>query len=50
MYRRRGMAMRALDRTAEADRYFRKAADADPEGRWSAMARAALGEKLVFRP
>ena len=41
-YRRLGLAMQALDRQAEADEYLKKAVEADPNGRWSALARAAL--------
>jgi Flp pilus assembly protein TadD len=48
-YRRLGLAMRALDRQAEADEYLKKARDADPKGRWSALASAALSERTVFR-
>jgi tetratricopeptide (TPR) repeat protein len=48
-YRRLGLAMRALDREAEAEEYLKKARDADPQGRWSAVARAALGERRVWR-
>ena len=48
-YRRLGMAMKALDRQAEAEQYFLKARDADPHGKWSVLVRAMLGEKSVFR-
>jgi tetratricopeptide (TPR) repeat protein len=48
-YRRLGLAMHAMDRQAEAEEYWKKAKDADPHGRWSALARAALGEKSVWR-
>jgi Tfp pilus assembly protein PilF len=42
-YRRLGLAMQAMDRQAEADDYLRKAIEADPQGRWMALAKAALG-------
>ena len=48
-YRRLGLAMRALEREAEAEEYLKTARDADPQGRWSKLARAALGEKRVWR-
>jgi len=48
-YRRLGMAMKALDRQSEAEDYFKRARNADPNGRWSAQARTMLGEKSVFR-
>jgi tetratricopeptide (TPR) repeat protein len=48
-YRRLGLAMRAIEREAEAEEYLKKARDADPQGRWSKLARAALGEKRVWR-
>lgn len=48
-YRRLGLAMRALEREAEAEEYLKKARDADPQGRWSALAKAALGERRVWR-
>lgn len=47
--RRLGLAMRAAGRPAEAEDYLKQARDADPHGRWSALARAALGEKSVWR-
>jgi len=48
-YRRLGLAMRALGRQAEADQYLKQAAAADPNGRWSELARAALAEKSVWK-
>ncbi len=48
-YRRLGMAMKALDRQGEAEAYLKKARDADPQGRWAALAAAALAERTVFR-
>jgi len=32
-----------MDRQTEAQEYLKKAGDADPNGRWSALAKAALG-------
>jgi tetratricopeptide (TPR) repeat protein len=46
-WRRLGMAMQAMGRQAEADEYLKKARDADPHGRWSALARATSGERSV---
>jgi hypothetical protein len=43
------MAMLAMDRQAEAEEYLKKARDAEPNGRWSALVREALGERSVWR-
>jgi tetratricopeptide (TPR) repeat protein len=48
-YRRLGLAMQAIDRHAEAEEYLKKARDVDPHGRWSALVKAALGERSVWR-
>ena len=47
-YRRLGLAMQALDRQKEAEEYLQKAVEADPNGRWSAPARAALSQAGVW--
>ena len=47
-YRRLGLAMQALDRQAEAEQYLEKAVTADPHGRWSGLAKAALGRRSVW--
>jgi tetratricopeptide (TPR) repeat protein len=47
-YRRLGLAMRAMDRQAEAEEYLKKASAVDPHGRWSALAKAALGERSAW--
>jgi tetratricopeptide (TPR) repeat protein len=46
-YRRVGLAMQALDRQAEAADYLEKASEADPQGRWSTLARQSLGQRRI---
>jgi tetratricopeptide (TPR) repeat protein len=47
-YRRLGLAMKAMDRQTEAEEYFKKVTDADPQGRWSPLVKAML-KRSVFR-
>lgn len=46
---RAGMAMQAMGNEKAAIEYFERARDADPEGRAGKIAKAALGERTVFR-
>ena len=41
-WRRVGMAMQALGNAAEAEEFFRRAAEIDPGGRWGTLAKEAL--------
>ena len=49
MYYRVGMAMQAIGNDARSAEYFERVRQADPEGRAGKLARAALGERPVFR-
>jgi tetratricopeptide (TPR) repeat protein len=44
-YRRLGLAMRAMHRESLAEDYLKKARDANPNGRWGLLAKAALQVK-----
>jgi tetratricopeptide (TPR) repeat protein len=46
---RAGMAMEAMGQAEQSADYLRRARDSDPEGRAGKLAKAALGERSVFR-
>jgi tetratricopeptide (TPR) repeat protein len=48
-YHRIGMAMQAMGNEEAANGYFKQAQGFDPRGRWNALAKAASGERSVFR-
>jgi tetratricopeptide (TPR) repeat protein len=49
MFYRVGMAMQAIGNEKRASEYLERARDTDPDGRAGKLARAALGERSVFR-